>query len=99
MRQPDALRMKQLRRTFLVIAILRSRGGTSLETLARECGVTTRTSRRDLIALENAGFPIFTVGEWGARLYRFPRGIACPICGKDVTTTSRPQRERMEASA
>lgn len=94
------LRLRTLRRSFLLIAVLRSRGGTSLDTLARECGVSSRTIRRDLVALEEAGLPIFSVGEeWEAKLYRFPRGMACPICGKDTSVTSRPQRDRIGAQA
>src|SRR6516225_8385714 len=40
--------------------IERSRGaGVTIDDLATRCGVTTRTIRRDLQALEEAGFPIF----------------------------------------
>jgi proteasome accessory factor B len=37
----------------------RSRGGVTIDELASDCGVTTRTIRRDLQALEEAGFPLF----------------------------------------
>ena len=33
--------------------------GVSIDDLASQCGVTTRTIRRDLQALEEAGFPIY----------------------------------------
>ena len=33
--------------------------GTTIEALSSHCGVTTRTIRRDLQALEEAGFPLF----------------------------------------
>src|SRR6476660_6764100 len=40
--------------------IERSRtSGVSIDELASQCGVTTRTIRRDLQALEEAGFPIY----------------------------------------
>src|SRR5882672_3714353 len=40
--------------------IERSRtSGVSIDELASQCGVTTRTVRRDLQALEEAGFPIY----------------------------------------
>ncbi len=35
------------------------RGGVTIDELASLCGVTTRTIRRDLQALEEAGFPLF----------------------------------------
>ncbi len=34
-------------------------GGVTIDELATQCGVTTRTIRRDLQALEEAGFPLF----------------------------------------
>src|SRR5216110_1472495 len=34
-------------------------GGVTIDDLASHCGVTTRTIRRDLQALEEAGFPLF----------------------------------------
>ena len=34
-------------------------GGVTIDELASECGVTTRTIRRDLQALEEAGFPLY----------------------------------------
>ena len=34
-------------------------GGVTIDTLATLCEVTTRTIRRDLQALEEAGFPIY----------------------------------------
>src|SRR6185295_18698258 len=34
-------------------------GGVTIDELASLCGVTTRTIRRDLQALEEAGFPLF----------------------------------------
>jgi predicted DNA-binding transcriptional regulator YafY len=37
----------------------RARGGVTIDELADTCGVTTRTIRRDLQALEEAGFPLF----------------------------------------
>ena len=34
-------------------------GGVTIDDLAAQCGVTTRTIRRDLQALEEAGFPVY----------------------------------------
>ena len=39
--------------------IERARAGVTIDDLASLCGVTTRTIRRDLQALEEAGFPLF----------------------------------------
>jgi predicted DNA-binding transcriptional regulator YafY len=49
-----------IRQWTILREIERSRGaGVTIDDLAGLCGVTTRTIRRDLQALEEAGFPIF----------------------------------------
>ncbi len=49
-----------IRQWTILRAIERSRtGGVTIDELAADCGVTTRTIRRDLQALEEAGFPIY----------------------------------------
>jgi proteasome accessory factor B len=48
-----------IRQWTILREIERARGGVTIDDLASLCGVTTRTIRRDLQALEEAGFPLF----------------------------------------
>src|SRR3954465_8993152 len=49
-----------IRQWSVLREIERSRGaGVTIDELASQCGVTTRTIRRDLQALEEAGFPLY----------------------------------------
>jgi predicted DNA-binding transcriptional regulator YafY len=49
-----------IRQWTILREIERARGGgVTIDDLASHCGVTTRTIRRDLQALEEAGFPLF----------------------------------------
>jgi predicted DNA-binding transcriptional regulator YafY len=49
-----------IRQWTILREIERTRGaGVTIDDLAAQCGVTTRTIRRDLQALEEAGFPLF----------------------------------------
>jgi len=49
-----------IRQWTILREIERSRtAGVTIDDLASECGVTTRTIRRDLQALEEAGFPVY----------------------------------------
>jgi proteasome accessory factor B len=49
-----------IRQWTILREIERTRGaGVTIDDLASQCGVTTRTIRRDLQALEEAGFPLF----------------------------------------
>lgn len=49
-----------IRQWTILREIEKSRGGgVTIDDLASQCGVTTRTIRRDLQALEEAGFPLF----------------------------------------
>ena len=46
-------------RLFVALQTLQAaRGGVTLEQLAEECGVTTRTVRRDLEVLQEVGIPL-----------------------------------------
>jgi predicted DNA-binding transcriptional regulator YafY len=82
------LASRQLVRTWRVIALLRCCGGVSLDKLARECGVTTRTIRRDLEALQDAGIPVTRVSPddvFGSP-WRLVGGSPCPLCGRGIAT-------------
>jgi predicted DNA-binding transcriptional regulator YafY len=48
-----------IRQWTILREIERARGGVTIDNLASLCDVTTRTIRRDLQALEEAGFPIY----------------------------------------
>ena len=49
-----------IRQWTILREIERTRGaGVTIDALASQCGVTTRTIRRDLQALEKAGFPLY----------------------------------------
>jgi predicted DNA-binding transcriptional regulator YafY len=48
-----------IRQWTILREVERARGGVTIDELAALCGVTTRTIRRDLQALEEAGFPLF----------------------------------------
>ena len=48
-----------IRQWTILREIERARVGVTIDELASLCGVTTRTIRRDLQALEEAGFPLF----------------------------------------
>src|SRR5262245_29584106 len=49
-----------IRQWTILREIERARGaGVTIDELAQHCGVTTRTIRRDLQALEEAGFPLY----------------------------------------
>ena len=58
MRNAEVIRQWQLLRQ-----IESSRTGVTIHELAKEAGVTTRTIRRDLQALQEAGFALFDEGE------------------------------------
>ena len=48
-----------IRQWTILREIERARGGVTIDALASLCNVTTRTIRRDLQALEEAGFPVY----------------------------------------
>jgi predicted DNA-binding transcriptional regulator YafY len=58
--RPAVDRNRQLIRQWRILRLLEDRGRTLDELAASaDVGVTTRTIRRDLFALEAAGFPIY----------------------------------------
>ena len=88
------MRLAAVRRQWQVLAFLRAYGGVTLDRLARETDVTTRTIRRDLEALESLYFPITTaVYDDGVKRWRLMSGAACPACGHAPreTATRREQ--------
>jgi hypothetical protein len=68
---------------------LLANGRWSLDALARATGVTDRTTRRDLNALEEVYVPIVWVECEGERLF-YIAAVACPVChrGKAETETT-----------
>jgi predicted DNA-binding transcriptional regulator YafY len=52
-----------IRQWHILKAVESARVGVTIHDLARETGVTTRTIRRDLTALQEAGFALFDEGE------------------------------------
>lgn len=63
------MRNRQLIRQWQIVKRIDGKAGASMFALAAELGVTHRTIRRDLEALEAAGFPLVvepTVDQFGA---------------------------------
>lgn len=89
-------RCEQLIRTWRLVALLRSTAGCSLEKLSRDLGVTTRTIRRDLEALQAAGIAIYDEESEAAKVWRLVKGAACPVCGKPTIRSHEVRRELME---
>lgn len=87
-------RNRALVRTWHLIALLRSGAGSSLERLSRELGVTPRTVRRDLEALQEAGIAIYDEKPDETRFWRLVKGAPCVICGSRPTTI----KERMNSA-
>jgi proteasome accessory factor B len=61
----------QAGRVHDIIRLIESRHGITLDDLAQETGVTRRTIHRDLIAIQEAGYPL--ISDWSGtnKLYRF----------------------------
>jgi predicted DNA-binding transcriptional regulator YafY len=57
-----------IRQWKVLHALESSRHGVSIDSLARELDVTTRTIRRDLAALQEAGFPLFDTRDDDSRV-------------------------------
>ena len=71
-----AKKYSQAARLHDVIRILEARYGATVEELAQECGVHTRTVYRDLQAIVDAGYPLVReTGEGGEIVYRFITGF------------------------
>jgi biotin operon repressor len=78
---------RMMKRSWLLIALLRAHGYVTLDQLARECDTTTRTIRRDLKTLELAGIPIEQADERGGG-WRLLKGAPCACCGARPRETS-----------
>ena len=61
----------QAGRVHDVIRLIESRHGITLDELAEETGVGRRTIHRDLNAIHEAGYPLTSEWQEGAKLYRF----------------------------
>ncbi|MEK6776066.1 MAG: YafY family protein [bacterium] len=66
----------QLVRQWSIIQSLIAKKLCTLEQLADDCGVTTRTVRRDLQKIEEAGFPLMNIRREGKNTWRFIDGFA-----------------------
>jgi hypothetical protein len=79
--EPSSMRCRQLSRTLAILRALQgARLGLSLAMLAREHGTCERTIRRDIEALEAAGFPLMDVmdANTGERRWRLvPSALSC----------------------
>jgi predicted DNA-binding transcriptional regulator YafY len=76
------VRNQALERTLRLLRLLQ-RGARTLDRLAQELNVTTRTIRRDLEVLSVAGFQVTSrrVDYGDARLwYVAPGDGSCPVC-------------------
>jgi|tagenome__1003787_1003787.scaffolds.fasta_scaffold15891405_2 predicted DNA-binding transcriptional regulator YafY len=64
-------RNRQIIRQLILLQLLDCRNGRTIDELAAESSVTTRTIRRDLAALEEAGIPLIdaVVEQVGALNY------------------------------
>jgi predicted DNA-binding transcriptional regulator YafY len=78
------VRHQGLERTLRLVSVLQQRGGHTLDELAAEFGVCTRTIRRDLDVLSVVGFPVAEeAGDWPGERVRFflaPHHSGCPVC-------------------
>lgn len=79
---------------------MRSYGGVTLDRMAHYVGVSTRTIRRDLDALQEVHVPIMdsTLFEDHQRRWRLIKDAPCPLCGHAPAETAA-QRQRNAASA
>jgi proteasome accessory factor B len=66
-----AKRYSQAGRVHDIIRMIEARHGITIEEMAEESGVNRRTIHRDLVAIQEAGYPL--VSEWlnGRKVYRF----------------------------
>src|SRR6266540_3518906 len=80
-------RCQQLVRTWHLIALL--------ERLSRELGVTTRTVRRDLEALQDAGLALYDeqTEDETHRRWRLVKGASCALCGRSPFTGAELRRD------
>ncbi|UFS68856.1 transcriptional regulator [Geomonas sp. RF6] len=82
----------QAARVHDIIRLIEARHGVSLTELEEETGVGRRTIQRDLIAIQEAGYPLTFDWEEGEKLFRFITGF------KDVPPISFSLQELMTLS-
>jgi predicted DNA-binding transcriptional regulator YafY len=87
-----AKKYSQAGRVHDVIRLIEARHGISASELADETGVARRTIQRDLVAIEEAGYPLISEWQDGVKLYRFLTGF------KDVPPISFTLQELMTLS-
>lgn len=76
-------RNRALERTFRLLRLLQ-RGRRTIDALARELDVTTRTVRRDLEVLSLSGFPVEKRhADYGdERVWSVGHDGRCPVCDR-----------------
>jgi predicted DNA-binding transcriptional regulator YafY len=70
-RGKPAKKYSQAGRVHDVIRLIESRHGVTLDELVEETGVNLRTIHRDLIAIQEAGYPLVSTWQEGKKAYRF----------------------------
>lgn len=66
-----AKKYSQAGRVHDLIRLIEARHGVSLEELVEESGVSRRTVHRDLIAIQEAGYPLISEWQGTRKVYRF----------------------------
>jgi predicted DNA-binding transcriptional regulator YafY len=66
-----ARKYSQAGRVHDIIRLIEARHGISVPELAEETGVGRRTIQRDIIAIQEAGYPLISEWHEGVKLYRF----------------------------
>lgn len=79
-------RNRELIRQWTLLQSLATRRGCTIPTLAAELDVTTRTVRRDLNALQAAGFPIYDEEGDGAKIWRLNADTLLKALGRTSLT-------------
>ena len=82
----------QAARIHDVIRLIEARRGVALDDLVQECGVNRRTIHRDLVAIEDAGYPLIAEWQGNRKLYSFITGF------KDIPPVSFTLSELMTLS-
>jgi len=79
-------RSNEMIRQWKLLQRLASRRGSTIPSLAAELNVTTRTIRRDLTALQEAGFPVWDDDGEGKKHWRLdPNGMAAALARNALT--------------
>jgi proteasome accessory factor B len=64
-------RYSQAARVHDIIRLIESRHGVTIEEVCEETGISRRTVHRDLIAIQDAGYPLVSEWQTGRKAYRF----------------------------